>query len=65
MDLEISAALSTFCTAWKGTKISVGCLVLEIDLRGAVSGDIFALHLAAKQKVHFTLLWLSLYKVIF
>lgn len=51
MDLEISAALSTFCTAWKGTKISVGCLVLEIDLRGAVSGDIFALHLAAYQRI--------------
>ena len=51
MDLEISAALSTFCTAWKGTKISVGYLVLEKDLRGAASGDIFALHLAAYQRI--------------
>ena len=32
MDLEISTAQSTFCTAWKGTKISVGYLVQEINI---------------------------------
>ena len=32
MDLEISAAQSTFCAAWKGTKIPVGYLVHEINI---------------------------------